>query len=540
MHCANRTDYRHDNTSLSIDQDLDKQLFEALLLVDIETAELVYQTIIGSQNQISKKEWIRRINDALDYVDTGLLSASFLKIKRAAKSIVKLTKNLYKTKNYHEPTELVSMFYSNHNRSIHAPIIRLAKCKDNAKQLCNVIDEEWWLKILSDTIEQNREHFRGLIGLVNQASPYASDCAVKKKKQSDRRKKKYLDEKTIVIKATGEIKPLGAIRKTEEQEFAETWCILRGIDEYAQTNGMPSAMITITAPSEYHPSPQNLTSLNAIDAQKFIASKWHDITKFLYRYKNQVLMFRVVEAHINGTPHWHILIYFKPEIKKRLQSKLMRAFDVDNLNNHLISWQDTDRSVGSFLSYVSKSIIPPSLATFNKILSGNNDRVDAFRSIWSFRSCQFIGLPKGYLYTWRRLRGKNYITPNSEQTKELLKKIKNNDFSSFLTAIINGDIEIVESNYGNDRDIIVFGELITKDKKDVDNKNVKVNVNNNLNKSKARSDSEKSEKKPSLIGYIKKTIGVIIKKTRHFIDFLPKKMKSLFCCKSTSQKSDSS
>lgn len=514
----------YNNNSNAAKQDLEQQLNNALMLIDRETSDFLYKITNENHSKIPKEEWISRIYNAWDYVDHGLFSAGYPAIKQAAKLVAKEIKLLKKTTQSNDPNVLVEEFYKENNLSIQAPIIRLPKHKNKAKQITNIMDAHWWFNNLIDVIEKNREHFRQLIGLINPDSPYASDCAVKNKRTADKRKKKYLDEKTVIIKSTGEIKHLSSIIKSEEQEFAETWCILRGIDEHAQLNGMPSAMITITAPSQYHPSPSNLTWLTAIDAQEFIASKWHRITKLLHRYKNQVFLFRVVEANVDGTPHWHILIYFNPDIKSRLQSKIMRTFDVDNLNNLTVKWQDTDRAKGSFLSYVAKSIVPPSLATFNKAQSGHNDRIDAFRSTWDFRAFQFLGLPTGYLKIWRLLRRKSDFKFKDKKSIELLRKIKNNDFSSFLGALITGDVVLTKSKQGTGFVLQVFSDLIDRHESETDNKNGKVTIDNNLNIDNHISDKNAPSKQLFETGIIKKTLKLVMAKTIYFFKQLYKNL----------------
>lgn len=482
---------------------LESKLFNKLDFVDYGTS-ISIKKIIDKENIQNKvdalQEFNNRIEIALDYVDVRMLNSTYHSIKDTAKAISKVISRLSIRDTNFDADMLVEQFYSTENTAIKAPKINTeVKITKDKYYLC-IKKEEWWLKKLLKIIEQNREILQLLMGLVNEQSPYASDLAVKTKKAADKRKVKYLEESFIISKKTGKEIKLSTLVPTKEQEFSEKWCIIKGLDEYSVKHGMLSAMITITAPSEFHLSPSNQSQNTPAQANAYIAEKWSTSNKSILSLKQKFFGFHVTEATIKGVPHWHVIIYYEKYLKNNIQSILMRVFEVASLDNFLIKWQDTDRQKSTFLSYVAKSLVPSRLATANALQSKSNERIDSFRKLWCLRSIQFFGLPKGCVVAWRQAR--TFIKKEIiyQRAKEVIKHVKQNNFYKFLKVYEGGKIETLISEDKKKMGLKIYGFSIYKhhenNKKIVtNNQTLKVNTINYLNKVENNSNNKlKSDK----------------------------------------------
>lgn len=104
---------------------------------------------------------------------------------------------------------------------------------------------------------------------------------------------------------------------------------LRGFEDVANETGCVGEFYTITAPSRYH----------AVYSQRGFVFEWNgssprDTPRYLCRARARiraalsreaihVFGFHVVEPHHDGTPHWHMLLFMRPENVQRVQ-QIMR------------------------------------------------------------------------------------------------------------------------------------------------------------------------------------------------------------------------
>ncbi|QZA78209.1 UvrD-helicase domain-containing protein [Deefgea tanakiae] len=126
-----------------------------------------------------------------------------------------------------------------------------------------------------------------------------------------------------------------------DKKFAEWYCQLLAMKLLAEHQGLTcGGMITISLPPEYHSNPQNAkddsspvrwTSEYTIkQGAKLITDYFNAVKAALLKRKIKLLAVKVEEPQEDGTPHYHIVIWYKPEwfddIKYQLVMNLPRLY----------------------------------------------------------------------------------------------------------------------------------------------------------------------------------------------------------------------
>lgn len=149
-------------------------------------------------------------------------------------------------------------------------------------------------------------------------------------------------ERTIVRDTTGQVKdrPLAQVTPSNHAKRSRLLAILAGIDLLAQEAGLSAALVTQTLPPEWHPSPSKgkycFGGANfdpGAGASKLIGT-WSNCLRDLDNVKVKICGIRVVEAHEDGCPHLHSLVYYRPQDEPVLLERLARAYEIPSIKIH--------------------------------------------------------------------------------------------------------------------------------------------------------------------------------------------------------------
>lgn len=293
-------------------------------------------------------------------------------------------------------------------------------------------DDEWWLKRLKKARKIMREHLAIAMGQVSKrASAYSSyDCVREHQEQQkknwdaiqnmilfDEETKEEFELKDMVLKSISN----PAIRRHELMTRT------RGCENIAEMLGLSGLFLTLTTPGKYHNSYQrggfieHWNGASPRDAQTYLNGVWSRIRAKLGREEIRWFGVRVAEPHHDGTPHWHLLLWCKPEDKAKVteifidyatkedKSELMKKGVFDH--SARCDVKDIDSEEGSATGYIAKYI--------SKNIDGYamdddvSDEVDkpvkevaknvgAWKSRWNIRQFQFFG--GAPVTTYRELR----------------------------------------------------------------------------------------------------------------------------------------
>nr|WP_240946451.1 replication endonuclease [Pseudomaricurvus alkylphenolicus] len=300
------------------------------------------------------------------------------------------------------------------------------------KQLgaCHKVQEEkWWRRRLRVLFARQTEQVMRLMGFVRKGkSPYVSNWAYKRWLGQQWANRKLLAGMEVESLnrdgGMGEVLPLleavEASVSNPEHRHDELMTRMRGWEEIAQALDLKGLFLTITCPSKYHAQNYN-GSLNKKykgatprDANDYLCSVWANIRSEWHREGIRCFGFRVVEPHQDGTPHWHLVLFFSPFHAARaveiFGDHAMRE-DGDENGAEGYRWDVTeiDPNKGSAVAYIAKYI---SKNIAGKGVVGDWEggisaadgamRVRAWASTWNIRQFQQIGTAS--VTVWRELR----------------------------------------------------------------------------------------------------------------------------------------
>jgi hypothetical protein len=194
---------------------------------------------------------------------------------------------------------------------------------------------------------------------------------------------------------------------------------LHGFEVYADKHGYVADFLTITCPSRMHPvhnsgrPNEKFDSTSPKQANQYLGSQFAKCRAHLARLNVDYFGFRVAEPHHDATPHWHILVFVKPEQRHILRETFsFYALQVDGdetgAQKYRFTVEPILKSKGSAVGYIAK-YISKNIDGFgvDKDNYGNPADIAALRvsewsSLWGIRQFQQFGGPPVSL--WREAR----------------------------------------------------------------------------------------------------------------------------------------
>ncbi|QDL30867.1 replication endonuclease [Serratia liquefaciens] len=277
----------------------------------------------------------------------------------------------------------------------------------------------WWMRRLKRMHDQWREHLMIAAGYVSKkTTPYCSDPALKEWKAQKKANLEYLKAMELEDQDTGERislieKVIGSVANPANRR-RELMTRMRYFEDIADDEKLVGDFYTLTAPSKYHAMQYSgkrndkWNGASPRQTQKYLCRIWARVRAAWKRAGIRAFGFRVVEPHHDETPHWHLLLFMRPE-------DIDQARDIFCL---YARWEDSeelqgikalearfyakpiDKEIGSATGYIAKYI---SKNIDGYALDGQLDedtglplqetarRVSAWASRWRIRQFQQIG-----------------------------------------------------------------------------------------------------------------------------------------------------
>lgn len=309
-----------------------------------------------------------------------------------------------------------------------------------AGAIARLTDEAWWQRKLAKAYSHYEEHVAIIVGKVRGGvSPYVSHHAFKQYKARKRANAAWLNSMMVVNEEHGiELSLADAVAASianPEVRRAELMVRMRGFEDLAVEQGCVGEFYTWTAPSRYHSwgkskkgktySNKRYDGATPKQTQAYLCHQWAKARSKLAREGIELFGFRVVEPHHDATPHWHLLLFFKPEQLEAARS-IIRSYalqhdlhdfgnaphDIENEHKRYqprFDFKTIDPAKGSATGYIAK-YIAKNIDGFNvdddheAETSGEQgaQNVAAWASTWNIRQFQQIGGPS--VTVWRELR----------------------------------------------------------------------------------------------------------------------------------------
>lgn len=325
----------------------------------------------------------------------------------------------------------------------------------------------WWRKQL------RKNHARVIeVGNIKlrfvqaRCEPYASRDAVRRCVWQEERNRLWM-EVTVLQNEFGdqftlqELAELGTSNKAIRR--AELMTRIRGMEDYASLSGHKALFVTITCPSYFHATLRETGQVNPRyrnktprQAQDYLSKVWSQIRTKFQREGIDVFGLRVAEPHHDACPHWHLIMFVKPERMKSAQNIIRHYALLDSQNEpgaqkNRVNFKEIDSEKGSATGYVakyiSKNIDGYKLETdlTGELALTASVHVTAWAKTHGIRQFQAFGA--GSVTVWREMR--KIALENLNDAPEHIKnawhaankEISNDgeerraDYAAFLTAI---------------------------------------------------------------------------------------------------------
>ena len=309
-------------------------------------------------------------------------------------------------------------------------------CDDIAKIVNRMTSPHWWRRKLRRHFQKAEAAFIRMGFVHKHAAAYLSDEAYARFESQQRSTVRLLGQLEAVNTDTGETFTLGELAEhslsNPKNRRAEVMVRVKGIEHHADRIGYRGLFLTITCPSRMHARQSGSGAANPKfdgstprHAQGYLQKKvWEPARAKLERHGIDYFGLRVVEPHHDGTPHWHMLVFVKPEHEAELlailRSYALRADpDEHGAAEHRFKVEVIDKAKGGAVAYVAKYIA--------KNLDGEGVGIDhesgeagsssapravAWARQWCIRQFQPFGTPS--ITIWRELRRLRELTPAQE------------------------------------------------------------------------------------------------------------------------------
>ncbi|PMH00358.1 replication endonuclease [Vibrio lentus] len=231
---------------------------------------------------------------------------------------------------YRQCAELIDQF------GIKAPGAGKKLTDENVFQFISKMRcDKWWNNRLVKVRKVMREHLAIAMGQVSsKASPYASWDCIREHQEQQKRNWEAIQNMSLFDEETGEEADLaGMVLKSVSNPAIrrhELMVRCRGCEDIATSLGLQGLFLTLTTPAQYHNSYKkggfisHWNGASPRDAQGYLNNVWQRIRAKLSRDGIRWFGVRVAEPHHDGTPHWHLLLWVKPEEVLRVTDIFIR------------------------------------------------------------------------------------------------------------------------------------------------------------------------------------------------------------------------
>lgn len=307
----------------------------------------------------------------------------------------------------------------------------------------NRIPRRWFQQVLLKRERQICDYFFKVLDETGKyETPIICDSVLQSKQRQNHHAQKFAAEHELTAKINGEAFAIdfSEAASTAQKRSAKLYVRAVGLEKFCTKLGLKGFFVTLTLPGHFHPNPSaGKNTWNGSTPEQGhdeLHRLWRLVQREVNRKFGKLLGIRVEEPHEDGCPHWHLLVYIKPEHEAQLRKIIERYFG----NGIAALVEAIDPAKGRGASYIMKYILPVLSASGNTVAA----RYQAFRAAWGKRAIQIFDHP-GSSTIWDQMRR---IKPESDEYQtlssyahELHSAACGNDYCEFL-CILNRNVQL--------------------------------------------------------------------------------------------------
>lgn len=307
----------------------------------------------------------------------------------------------------------------------------------------NRIPKRWFKQVLLRRERQICDYFFKVLGETGKyETPIICDAVLQSKERQNHHAKKFAAEHELTAEINGEAFaiPFSEAASTAQKRSAKLYVRALGLEKFCTKLGLKGFFVTLTLRGKFHSNPatgrNTWNGSTPEQGHEELQRLWRLIQREVNRVFGKMMGIRVEEPHDDGTPHFHLLVYIKPEHEAHFRRIIERYFG----NGIAAKVEAIDPAKGRGASYIMKYILPVLNASDDTIAA----RYQAFRATWGKRAIQIFDCP-GSSTIWDQMRR---IKPESDEYQtlssyahELHGAACNNDYCEFL-CILNRNVQL--------------------------------------------------------------------------------------------------
>jgi hypothetical protein len=322
--------------------------------------------------------------------------------------------------------------------------------------IARITDDTWWrrkLRVVHGRILE-AEAIR-LHQVHRYAGCFVSEATFKRYQQQRKRNKRVLS-RLVAENEAGDSLPLSELVEhslaNPTNRRSELMVRIYGFEQLAKEFGHVAILLTVTCPSRMHshlgksgfPNRSFDTAITPRVAQSYLTTLGSRIRAKWQRLGLRPYGFRITEAHHDGTPHWHILLFIAPDQQQSMVD-VVRSYaladspEEPGAAEHRFRVEKIDPNKGSATGYVAK-YISKNIDGFGMSESDDKDvqstmaqRASAWSSTWGIRQFQQIGGPAVGL--WREFRRAVHLTMSTDLVGELAGAANKGSWATFVRLL---------------------------------------------------------------------------------------------------------
>lgn len=300
--------------------------------------------------------------------------------------------------------------------------IPFPKAKNDEGFKARLLCPKWWGRTIDKLVNRDTEADLIEQGRISKhKEKYSSNLTVHRVGKKAAETKEYMEAQSMIADS-GEHFEMSEILDhsiaNPNNRRAELMIRMSGFEIYAQEHGQVGEFYTLTCPSKYHRFSGNTLNekyeLTPKDAQNYLVALWANIRAVFAKHDIKPYGFRVAEPHHDGCPHWHMLLFVKPEQRQAMRDimshyALLEDGEESGASEHRFKYVEIDSLIGTATGYIAKYISKNLGFSIDDMENDVNDsskaygqRVKAWASVWGIRQFQQIG--GAPVTVWRELR----------------------------------------------------------------------------------------------------------------------------------------